>query len=503
MKKIVFYITAIFLSKISIAQTDVSGTFSSDAHWTTAGSPYNVVGDIQLTSAATLTIDPGVQVYFKNGSGIVVNGAIHSVGTSAQNINFNGDVSGKIMILFRSADLSKSVFTFVQFMGYQTAIQLADETESTQDAIKNSNVLTVTSSFFISTAIQTKGYKTNASLHLDNTYISSTLLTTFELHSETIEINNGFIGKSTIISNCGPSFLIQKSEIVATSLTLNSATISGSTISGCNFIDGPNFIQYLSIDDCKITNAPLILPKTQLYMTNCAVSYDSPIAIEFGTGAVSCSEITGNGTGTAIRLVSWTDFTFVGICSIHNTTLNQNAIGVDMEQLPAPPKIDSNNFVNNSLYHLRNLSGQPVNGINWWDSNDSTTIAAKIYDHEDDNKLLWVNISNRLRAPYHSAVCTGHLISGITTLDKSKSFEVTIYPNPSSAIVNLQFGNSSGGQKKVITEIVDMTGKVVYLKQQDNLDVDQTLDLSELTKGMYFCRVSAGNATIVKKIVIQ
>ncbi len=495
---------AILISEISIAQTDVSGTLNSNTHWTIAGSPYNVVGDIQIASAATLTIDPGVDVYFKNGSGIVINGAIQAAATKDQFIKFNGNEKGKIMLLFKSADLSKSVFTYAQFVGAQTAIQLADETESKQDAIKNSNVLTVASSVFLSTAIQTKGYKTNASLHLNNTTISSTQVTTFTSFSEIIEINNCVIGKSTIISNCYPDFVIQNSEIVGTSFTLNMATISGSTISDCKFIDGPNFIQGLTISDCKIVNAPLVLPKTQLFMMNCVVSYNSPVAIEFGTGNVYCSEITGNGTGTAIRLVSWIEGVIMGTCRIRNTTISRNSIGVEVaEQLQNFPEIDSSNFVNNNLYHLKNSSYYAVKGVNWWDSNDSTTIAAKIYDYLDDNKLALVNISKRLNAPYHSKFCTGHFISGITTIDKSKSFEMIVYPNPTSSLVNLQFQNLSNDTQNATAEIIDMTGHVVYIAQLDNLNVDQTLDLSGLTKGLYFCRVNTGNKSCIKKISIQ
>ena len=50
------------LSSTSSASTDVTGPIDTPTTWDKDGSPYRVVGNVDVTS--TLTIDPGVEVEF-------------------------------------------------------------------------------------------------------------------------------------------------------------------------------------------------------------------------------------------------------------------------------------------------------------------------------------------------------------------------------------------------------------------------------------------------------
>ena len=61
MKNILYII---LLLSISYSQTDVSGVVSGS--WTLEGSPYNVVGDIDIIT--TLDIEPGVYVVFQEAN---------------------------------------------------------------------------------------------------------------------------------------------------------------------------------------------------------------------------------------------------------------------------------------------------------------------------------------------------------------------------------------------------------------------------------------------------
>lgn len=45
------------------AQTNVSGTITSDTSWDLGGSPYTLVGDVTIPSGVTLTIASGVEIY--------------------------------------------------------------------------------------------------------------------------------------------------------------------------------------------------------------------------------------------------------------------------------------------------------------------------------------------------------------------------------------------------------------------------------------------------------
>jgi hypothetical protein len=71
-----------------LALTDVSGAIIANTTWSKANSPYNVLGDIAIQSAATLKIEPGVVVNFNGGTGITINGRIVAEGTAFDRIAF-------------------------------------------------------------------------------------------------------------------------------------------------------------------------------------------------------------------------------------------------------------------------------------------------------------------------------------------------------------------------------------------------------------------------------
>ena len=68
---LLLFLGSLFFSRSVFADTLVGGNYSTDQHWTLAGSPYIVEGfgeGVTIQSGATLTIDPGVIVKLKLGT---------------------------------------------------------------------------------------------------------------------------------------------------------------------------------------------------------------------------------------------------------------------------------------------------------------------------------------------------------------------------------------------------------------------------------------------------
>ncbi len=91
-----------FIGSNALADTNVSGTISTNATWTFAGSPYIVTGDVSVGSASSprpvLTIEPGVTVKFNSTKKLAIgwsgaDGELQAVGTAAAPIAFTANTA--------------------------------------------------------------------------------------------------------------------------------------------------------------------------------------------------------------------------------------------------------------------------------------------------------------------------------------------------------------------------------------------------------------------------
>ena len=117
----------------------------------------------------------------------------------------NGEANSLIEIqnarvLFKSTNLSNSQISYFSFNN--SGVQLADESEFSQDNPKNSGTLTLTNCNFSNNSYaRTKGYETTAKLIIENSTFDNSIIKGYYPRSETIELIECEINNSTINSD--------------------------------------------------------------------------------------------------------------------------------------------------------------------------------------------------------------------------------------------------------------------------------------------------------------
>jgi hypothetical protein len=94
-------------------------------------------------------------------------------------------------------------------------------------------------------------------------------------------------------------------------------------------------------------------------------------------------------------------------------------------------------------------------------------------------------------------------VSDIKTLSFTKSGNVSLYPIPTAAILNISFDEANIGKAAVIN-VYDMQGKAVYTKAISKLSNLEKIDLSSYSNGNYQVVIFESNSKLIvsKKIVI-
>lgn len=106
-----------------------------------------------------------------------------------------------------------------------------------------------------------------------------------------------------------------------------------------------------------------------------------------------------------------------------------------------------------------------------------------------------ISISENQGAVYNYS-CNGFPISVETTTENQNS-EIRVFPNPSNGLVQIE-----SDQEIIGIQVLDLTGKIVFTSTEKK--VMQTIDLSELPKGMYLLRFETQDGVMqTKKIILE
>ena len=89
-------------------------------------------------------------------------------------------------------------------------------------------------------------------------------------------------------------------------------------------------------------------------------------------------------------------------------------------------------------------------------------------------------------------------------LNQANAWDVAVYPNPTSTLLNVQFNLPK--EDKIRVGLYDVQGKLVLEKSLGNSTTGEhkeMLDLTHLPNGTYVCRISGQHYSITKKVFKQ
>jgi hypothetical protein len=78
-----------------------------------------------------------------------------------------------------------------------------------------------------------------------------------------------------------------------------------------------------------------------------------------------------------------------------------------------------------------------------------------------------------------------------------------VYPNPTANVLTIETKNTANHGLAI--EILDVTGKVVFRKDYKNAytPLNERIDLSGYSKGIYLVKVKQSNTVYVGKVVLR
>lgn len=145
---------------------------------------------------------------------------------------------------------------------------------------------------------------------------------------------------------------------------------------------------------------------------------------------------------------------------------------------------------NNNLTYLNVQNGNNVNFIQFNAPNNPALTCIQV-----DN----VAYSNSAAAWYKDATANYSLscsVSGITDNENDES--VLIYPNPTKGTFTTDLTNYRDAK----ISVTDVYGNCILIKKCID-GINPVIDLSSMSKGVYFLKIAVGEKQTVKKIVLQ
>ncbi|HTA28703.1 MAG TPA: T9SS type A sorting domain-containing protein [Bacteroidia bacterium] len=142
--------------------------------------------------------------------------------------------------------------------------------------------------------------------------------------------------------------------------------------------------------------------------------------------------------------------------------------------------------------HTTTSTGVPVGAATWSNPMNNTSTTFQYVITTPGTYNYWCAIhTTAMEASFTVTATAVPYVESFTTL-------ASVYPNPASGQIN--FHMNTCAPTNILT-VTDIQGRVVLRKTL--IDVDNNVDVSEWTKGIYFYQLNAGTLAMKGKLEVQ
>lgn len=293
------------------------------------------------------------------------------------------------------------------------------------------------------------------------------------------------------------------SLLITATINADAGTFGNQTIQGTTEDIGYNFVLNV-IEPGSPCPAPSVDIPGPLYACPGQGAQLSPV-VDPGGGSgpytYSWSPAAGLSDANIINPVASPSVTTTYILTVTdpNSFEFTTSVEVVLDNTPAPVADFTDSLVGGNQFVFTDLS---ANGDSYfWDFGDGETSTDQNPTHTYaaiDDYTVKLIVSNNCGIDSTTEV---YSVTGIRDLGL-KGIAMDVFPNPTSGVVNINATGLTDGKYSV--QLHDLTGKLVYASDRNaNELLNTSIDLSTLTKGMYFLSITGADRRQVVKLMLD
>lgn len=269
---------------------------------------------------------------------------------------------------------------------------------------------------------------------------------------------------------------------------LSSATYVFTVTDGCGnaAIDSVT-INTFGMPAVSASNDTAVCFPNYAYLSTTATGGDGNYSYMWTSGTTTSTDSVAL-FGTMMQYITLTD-------GCGNTSMDSVLVTVNMMPTAA--------FTESSAGAVVTFTDGSVNATSWsWNFGDSQTSTQQSPVHTySTNGTFTVTLI--VTNSCGSDTITSVVLIDVGINDPAVFGAITVYPNPASDLINVNFGMETGG--RVSLQLFDAAGKLVYVQDLENVTAGSliTLDVTNFETGIYMLRIVGDNAAVTHKLNVQ